>query len=702
VYITSIPFETPLYIREDSAYFLNSSDAWVEIVGPASNVACPNKTNASLEASTIWNKQLIYAADPSTVLPHRIYCTEDSPKAFLAQTLGLPALASSPTLTPDSAGTTFSYVYSFHYELTFVDYEGTSFTERGPITTVSATSAVAIAGGGAADMNISAIPVLANASSTNYVVSTTLKIRIARTVNNGSTFYYVGQVDNGTTTYTDNTPDATLDDGAVLYTDGGVLDYNQPPAATKYLTQVNSFFWYATERIVTHSIQGAPGACPDEYYQYSDQKIIGLNSTISFPVLFTDGPIYRLDGVYDEFGDGGFDFREIHPSAGCVSNRSIVRVPGGLVWAGNGGFYFTDGNTVEKISYSIERRYKQFKNASISGSYDTLKNIVFWAVSNGNATNLSPNDTILALHLNFGLSKYSVFTTLSSENNVFPTCLAYTNSLDVAERFRDKLLIGESRGYLMIQSDNSFADDVINTDVFPSAFKRKAVRFWWESVAMDLGTDASRKYCNEITAVFRQETELAAQFFSRRDDGGPWAGFSEIRKDGALIWAVTQYPWNDTADTETRHDWNALPIVDGKRHFPAGTLRSTRRQLALTNSYTWVARSDDFSTVTTDTALKYVTLNNAALLWPDECEDYYLYFNSDSYVTGYKIKDRLSDTVVQVFDPFSNLPAGATLKWQMRGYRKNERAYLESVTIHFSDDSVTQTPNRGTSGLVNA
>ena len=706
LYIGSQPHDLPVYFRADRAYFLNESDIWTEIQGPASNAAIPNKTVSDLESLVIWNKQLIYASDPSTVLPHRIYATAYSPsRAFRALTLGLPALASSPTATSDHVGTSHSYIYAFHYYYTFTDYQGTEYVEEGPVTYVTLTSAAVI---GTATISLASIPALANTSSTNYDVSTNLKIRISRTVDNGNTYFFLADVANGTTTYSDTTTDATISANAPIYVDGGVVENTPPPNTsdttglpTKFVTQVNNFFWYATERTLTHSKSGAPGACPVEYVTPVDQQVRGLSSTISFPILFCDQSIYRIDGVFDEFGGGGFNIFEIHPTAGCVANRSIVRIPGGIVWAGNGGFYFTDGQQVQKISRSIETRYKLFKNTSITGAYDALKNIVNWTISSGNAPNIAPNDTIISLHLNFGLNEYSTFTTHNSENNIFPNCLAYTSSQDVATRFRDKLLFGEARGYLMIQSDQFFSDSKINTESPVSQWKIKTIIYRQESVALDFGTDAMKKYCGQLSAIINQLTETSVQFLTRRDDGGAWGTFSEMRQDGALVWGDTEISWNDASDTRNP-GWNSLAVVDGIRYFPAGTLRSLRRQIGYTNSLTWIAKSDDKGLATTDLIFKYVYLNDSSKKWPDDCEDYQILFSNDNYQTFYTVINRISDTQIQVVDSQGTLPSGSTLKWQMRGYRKNERISLQSMTVHFDADSNTQTPSRGTAGQVNA
>lgn len=692
--IGSAPMHYGVFFQAHRAYQQNLDGTFTEILGPDLNSAVPNKGNSDLESFNVWQRQIIYGSAPSTVLPHRIYCFDDSPLTYRALTLGLPALASAPTVV-SGGGSGSNYVYAFHRYYEFTDYEGTVYSESGPVTYVELTNA------GQPSVNnvtISNIPVLANTSSTNYDVSTSLKTKIFRSVGNGTALFELATIDNGTTGYTDSTSDATIQQNVAIYTAGDILDYNQPPVGAKYVTQVNGFFWYATDRILTHSIQDAPGACPDEFYYYPDQVIKGLGSTLSYAILFCDTSVYRIDGVFDDFGDGGYDLREISNAAGCVSHKSIVRVPGGLVWAGNGGFYFTDGDQVVKISLNLEKRYQGWKNASIAGAYDSSKNVVTWTVSSPGNPGTAPNDTFVTLFLNTGLTPYSVFTTWGSANNIFPTALAYTESLDVPTDFRSKLIIGENRGYVLRHDEGSYTDPSINTDVHPSDFKKKAILYRYESLGMDLGSDATRKYCTHLTGEIWTETDTSAQFLTRRDDGGAWQSFSEMRTDEIITWDVSEYEWDGDEDPV----WDAGYMTEGKRDFPSGTLRATRRQIGLANSKTYISKSDDLGTVTTDFTAKTVTLNDAGMYWPEDCEDYEIYFDFDSYAFAYIIKERVSDLVVTVFDPYATLPVGAALEWEMKGYRKHERIRLLSYCVSFDLEGDTQETSRGTLGYRNA
>lgn len=707
LYVDSEPFGRPIGFRADKAYNINESSTWTEIYGPDDNVAVPNKTVTDFESAVLWQKQIIYASGPSTVLPHRIYCTDLSPTTtFLALTLGLPSLASDPTITAGSAGTTYSYIYAFHYYYTFTDYDGTTYEESGPVTQVTATAANAITTGAANTMSISAVPTLANTSSTNYDVSTDLKIKVFRTINDGSTFYLVTTLDNGTTTYDDTTTDSDLDDAEVIYTDGGIVENVQPLIGSKYCTQANGFFWFATDRVLIQSKEGAPGACPSEYEHNSEQRIRGLNSIISFPILFCDNSIYRIEGNFDEFGDGGFFLREIHKTAGCISHRSVVSVPGGLVWAGNGGFYFTDGYNVRKISTTIEySTYGIWKNSNIVGAYDSVQNIIFWTVSSSMGNSSGPNDLLACLHLDYGLKEDSVFSTQNSANNIFPTCVAFSESTDVDDQFRGKLLVGDARGYLFYQDPTAYTDPHVDPLNAPEDWATKTIIYRYESAGLNLGDDANRSYCVDMSAQMAYDTDIAVKFYSRRDDGGAWGAFSEFKKDGAIVWGYTDFTWDLSTDPTDIHVWGSHPLVEGVRGFPAGTLRSYKRQIGVTNSKTWITKSDDLGTATISVAALTVTLDDNTQHWPYDCEGYELTFSEDSYDFGYVIASRDSDTQVTVFDPyddFSSFSDVTAIEWQMRGYRKFERLRLLSYTINFDREVATKSPNRGTASEVNA
>lgn len=694
-YIGSEPFGSPVVFIGPSAYYLDATDAWQQVNGIPS---LTGKGNSDLESSEIWQRQLI-SVSPSasgSVFPNRIYCDILSPVHFVTVSLGLPVIA-TPTVT-SSGGSGFNYLYAFHYYYSFTDWLGTEYVENGPHVQVEMANVGQV---DVNNINITNILVLTNSIYSNWDVSTNLKVKIFRTQNNGSVFYNVAIVNNGTTTYTDVTPDLVSVNSAPIYTDGGVLDWYPPPTGSQFVVEVNDFFWYATDREVTHSIQGAPGACPLLYIQPTAQKIKGLGSIISFPVLFCDQSIYRLDGTYDELGNGGFQLREISQTAGLISNRSIVSIPGGLVFAGNGGFYFTDGYQVQKISDGLNQRYQIWASAGMCGCYDPIKNLVHWAVNSSGVTTGAPNDTVITLHLNFGINRQSTFTTSVQCLSTFvPTAIAFTESADADDRFQSRLLFGTADGYFMYLDPNTYTDPHIDHNNYPVNWTTDTIIYRYESTGMNLGDEANRKYAVEMTAEFQSVTDLAVQFITRRDDGGAWGTLSEIRSDGAILWGISDYLWGDTTDT-LPHNWDSQPLIEGKRGFPAGTLRASRRQIGFTNSYTQIARSDDSSTAFIDPIVLQAMLTSPGA-WPEYCEGYFISFLSDGYTNQYLIKSRVSDTILSLYDPSGTLPGPVPhMRWQIAGYRKNEIAKILSYTVFSDLDGTTQAPNRGKAGLIN-
>lgn len=705
LYLGERPFGRPIFFRKDKAYYIDTSDLFQEILGPTLNPALPDKPDGVNESVQIWQRQLI-AVGGSGVYPTRIYCDSFSggpvdgfTATYKALTLGLPALASDPTVT-STGGSGNNYIYAFVHYYTFTDFEGTVFEDTGPVTQVALANAGAP---DADDVDITDIPVLANGTDFNYA-TTAVKIEIYRTANAGSTFFKVGEVTNGTTIFTDTMSDTTLVLQEGLYTNGGISENTPPPVDTAFVTQVNDTFWYATEQLVTHSLQGAPGAAPSTFYQYQPQKITGLSSIIGFPILFCDRGIYRIEGLYAEDGTGGFDLRELSKTAGCKSNRSIVAVPGGLVWAGNGGFYFTDGYQVKRIVNQLSTRYPIWTNEDVTGSYDPDRNMVFWTVTSTQSSNFS--DLLAVLHLNFGVSDRTALTTWRS-GKFSPTTSNYSDSLDVDTRFRSRLLAMDYRGYFLAFDDNYYTDPNINNQQSPADFTKSTIIYRYESSANDFGNDSMRKFCTELTCEMGTETNTAVQFLTRRDDGGSWRRMSEVRSDlpggpGVILWDISEYGWDDPAD-EYLHGWNDQPVTEGKRQLPAGILRSNRRQIAFTNAMTQIAKSDNTCLANVDATAKTITLVDTDFSFPDDCEEYRIAFSDDEYASQWVIKEIISDTQITVWDPYGLLATLTNTKWQIKGYRKFDRAFILSYTVFFDAGEVTQAPQRGNraNGLVN-
>jgi hypothetical protein len=502
VYMGPEPFSHPVVINGPSAYSVNEISTFTEISG-TNTTFLPTKGNEK-ESALIWRRQLVAASPTTSVPPSLIYATVYSapsapatPATYAALTIGLPAVATSPTI-PYNASDAFQALYQFFYKYTYMDYTGTLFAFFGNPDALGFINGSVndAAGPSSTNISITNIPALANTSYTNYDVSrnattnttytadsttatvasatglvrgmqlinanvtqgtvitnisgttitlsqpaissaaasstvfSTLTVQIYRTINGGSVLFYLGMVANGTTSFTDNVSDTNLQLQQTIYTTGGALGYDQPPTGAIAVAQTNDFFWYATNTTLYQSVQGAPGGCPSSFSDQIDQKIIGLSDVISFPILFCDKSVYRVEGVFDSFGNNGFVLREISKTAGCIAKNSIVKTPYGLVWFGNGGIYATDGYTVKKLTRHLNTSYAIWANSKSKGEYDPSVNMVYWTINTVSNPN-GNNNAWLVLHLSYGLSEESVFSTLLSETNLYPTSLCFSQSKDI-------------------------------------------------------------------------------------------------------------------------------------------------------------------------------------------------------------------------------------------------------------------------------
>ena len=243
-------------------------------------------------------------------------------------------------------------------------------------------------------------------------------MEIYRTTNGGTTSYRVGSVTNGTTTFTDSVSDADLVLNSVLYTDGGVLEHDQPPPS-KYISVANNTACYSHPKIGTEtdptgfilSVPGNPDAVPGSFLEHVESDITGASSVGKYHLLFARDSVWRVEGVFDELGRGAVEAVEISRQKGCVSHNSIVKIPAtgfsgeGVVFAGVDGFYFSDGYDVRQISTHLVPSYSNIVSATanepkIYGRYDAKENRVHWSCYDTSITGDDNNRTFI-LDLNF-------------------------------------------------------------------------------------------------------------------------------------------------------------------------------------------------------------------------------------------------------------------------------------------------------------
>lgn len=671
----------------DIQYFTSS---WQTLNGPTSNRSFPASVDTTYTMSySPWNKHLFYVSDAYTN-PGKIYV--DGSGNLQLRTAGLPDLASSPTITP-GANTSKSFLYRFVYYYTY--QVGTvNFEDYGPVTEVSVTNADAPNTNANA---ITAIPVLANGTTTNWDTST-IKVKIYRTSNAGTSFYYVGQVTNGTTTYSDTMSDATLVLSQVLYTEGDVVENDQPPLC-KYVhvTEANVGVYanvmIGTEKITNRfvlSVPGDPDSVPGSFYDSVDDEITGISSIRSRLIVFCLGSVYRVEGFFDSLGRGTIEKTKISEVTGCVSSQSIVQTTDAIYWAGEDGFYWTDGYNVVKISTELNSTYKTLVGTNaqkriIQGRFDKLSKRVYWSVEADTAS--LDNDTLYVLDLNFGVSPAMPFTTWSGDIYFRPTAIEFED---------DNLIRGDTRGYVFRHKDSLSTDPRIDTSVDVSLWAERTIIFDYKSCALNFGTNAVRKLSTRVVSVFKNLSNLSVQINVINDDGRTTGALKPIRFRGNLAWDDTEFVWG--VDDLV---WGTSGLIVEQRRIPHGSLRCSYRQVEITNALINVVNSDQLGTALVDAAAKTATLiNSATYKWPTQSIDYYIAFESDSYLKGYLITGR-TDSVLTYSDVLNTSSNGATSSWIIRGYVKNERLGLVSYTMNYDLFGQTQDVfNKGEAGDV--
>jgi len=643
---------------------------FVTLTGPVdSNPVFGAGTVANHVAIAEWQKHMFLTIDEYST-PRKIFHDGSS---WQVRTAGLPALASSPTITPQT-GDGASYIYYFVHKYTYTVGTVTYIDRSAPIV-VQETNGGDMSG--ATHFNdISGIPVLANGATECYDTAT-IQIEIYRTTNGGTVGKLVGSVTNGTTTFLDNVADANL--GINIYTTGGRVDNDAPPQS-KYVAIANECGWYANCKVgseefsnrVYQSIQADPDSVPASFFTEVDEDITGISNVDIYPIVFTKNKTYRIEGVVDAFGRNFNRLRVVSDTVGCVSNNGIVRTVRGLFFPANDGFYYTDGFSLQKLSEHINERYalavqSDAQAKRISGVQDPLTKRIYWALQEDPTD--TENNAIYILDPFWGLSMESSFTSWASGEDMKPT------SLEFAE---GNLLRADSRGYTFEHKTELFTDLVVDTAAAStSLWETKGIEYDYTSCAYSFGTEVGRKWVTKLLSIFKNLSNISCQALSINDDSAIDKELKEIRFRSNITWGDAEVVWGDS-----RLIWNFNGLIIADRRFPKRGLRCTYKQVKYIPSNTIIGKSDDYGTATAATATLTVLLDDAAGNdWPEEIVNSMIYFENDDYTQGFTIVARTADTIT-ITDPTNKLVNGS-FKWIIRGVRKNERMSLESYSIGY-------------------
>lgn len=666
---------TMLFVQSGVKFYYRATTpgAYSTLTGPSGNDVLNAGTTSNFIATAEWNKQMLIVGDAFQA-PMKVY--KDGGGVYQVRNVGLPQLASAPTITPALAGSN-SYVYAFL--LTYSYTVGTkTFLEEGPTLWVTVSNS---SDPSAHSNAISAIPVLTNAGGNNYD-TTVIKIGIYRTINNGVNFYKVADVTNGTTTYTDSTSDTTLQNNNIgLYINDGTLDYNPAPTA-KFIHIVGStgFYGYTKDSNgenpyrLHQSTPGNPGFVPATTWVEVEDEVKGVGSIKGLPILLCKKLIYRVDGLFDGQGRGGMNPIEIHHTAGCVSHASIIEAENYVFWAGNDGFYASDGYVVFKISDHLNTRYATMLAAmsnpqKIQGRFDETNRRVYWCVQQ-NSSSLE-NDSIFSLDLRWGVTPNSSFTTASG-TSFRPTAL---------ELFNGYLYRGDNNGFVFKHDPIVLTDPKVDTSIASNTWAQETIIWTHTSNQFNFGGSFFRKFVSRILLQAGNLGNTTIQITAINDQGRVVRPLKLIRWRKSFVWGDPALVWGNVLCV-----WNSEGLIEQWRRLPAGGLRVSYLQITVSNGFGIVANSTDYGTAVLDNTNKTLTLSGG---WPPQPVDYKIALAIDNYVTLYTVKSvDGTGTILTLLDPGNALPVSGTYAWELWGYQKGEALNLLGYNLHW--DAVDQ------------
>lgn len=674
-------YNTLFVVSAKKLYYLLSG--WQTLIGPTSNDVFTSGSTTSKIVSSDWNNHtFVTNSDFSPVM--KIY--RDNTNALKVRSAGLPNLASDPTI--GGAAGANNYIYAFLY---FYEYKvGTvTFNDFGPVRKVQKES---ILEPSVSTVNITGIPILANTTVYNWD-TTNIKVYIYRTQNNGTSFTYVGSVTNGTTTFPDTLSDATIENTASLYTDSGQLESYPPPLCKcLHITDTIGLYGHVKEgdeilkNRIRQSIPADPDSCPETLYIDLDDNIVGISSAGQTPIVFCEKSIYRLDGSFDAQGNGLLQAQEIESTVGCISANSIVQIQRGVCFAGDSGFYFTDGYEVRKLSNSFNERYDLFaqtdtQKGNIYGTFDKNDKRVWWSVQEALSADVNK---CYVLDTRYGLgiagddleNIRACFTTVSGGDVFKPSALIFLNN---------QLIRADTRGYLFKHAEAYYSDPLVDTTLAVASWGTTPIIWDYISFATSFGSSLSRKFVPRIlvTAENDPDTNITIQINSINDIHKQTVPIMPIKFRKNWLWGESFRVWGD--ETEI---WDFNGIIEEQRRFPATTLRCSYKQVQFTNGYTLILTSDDLGTATVNAATKTATLSGS-FTFPLNLVGYYIYFQSENYQTPFLITSNTTTTITYS-DSGNRILSGTSIKWTIRGYPKDEVLNLISFAMYYAPLGETQ------------
>jgi hypothetical protein len=504
-------------------------------------------------------------------------------------------------------------------------------------------------------------------------------------------------------TYNDSIADATIADNISLYTDSGELSHEPPPLCKcLHITDTLGLYGHVKDSAgqifknrVRQAIPDDPDSCPSTMYVDFDDNVVAISSVGQTPVVLCERSIYRLDSFFTGTGEGDLQAQEIESTVGCISATSVIQLQRGIVFAGESGFYFTDGWEVRKLSSAFNDTYLNYiqtaqQKRRIHGAFDRSSKRVYWGLQSGQDSG-DEVDTCFVLDSRYGLgvagddleNVRACFTTLSGGSSFRPTALIF---------FNNDLIRGDSRGYSFIHKTEYTSNPIVDTTAVPSLWSTQAIIWNFKSIATSFGSTLKRKFVPRVVVSAECTTNASIQIVSINDAGKTEFPLKPIRFRKLWTWGDPTKTWGKEGEI-----WNYKGVIEEERFINSNGLRCSYKQLQITNAYVIIVASDNLTTGTGNAILSTFTLDNIVdFAFPSNMKGHKIAFESDAYTREFEILSHTATTLT-LLDPTQSIPVVSS-KWVIRGYPKDEVFNMLSFAMFYAalgDPMVFQSVTEG-------
>ena len=633
-------------------YFSNGV-SWDEVIGVDGRIFdVPASLNTSLEISTVTTASVGDLTIISTDRTHSHVLYRSNANEWKLVSTGLPSVSTLSGITRE-AGALGPFVWAYHFAYTFITSDGTTYKLTGPVTFYSNAS-TSLSGRISFTWAYSDYPTISDSRHYPGVMA----LEVYRTEPGGTALTKRGEDSGNATSNTltfaesDNVASANQ---ISLYTESGEVDdstFFQKPGDTTITS--NSVGWAIVNgNKLRQSKPSSLFSWPVEFETLLGQDRYAISSVGIYPVIFGPNTMDRVEGFFDSSGNGNTVVKSISSKVGTVHPMSIVKIDNKLYFAGETGFYVTDGFSVQKIPGDYLDSYEKFKtnnyNANtalyrICGSYDYYNDRVYWVNGVGDmwVLNLKP--------------EFKGFTFLTHER------FSFSAMVSVPSAYKGKMAFGSIDGYVLNHeetADRSVGE--LTYDVNESG-NPLTIPFNLLTAPTDMGVLNKSKWTTKLYTSFEKLTSNVSADLSTISD----------QKEEKNLFPITH------SSGAPGGYWTV------KRNFPATALRSTYKQFRIKNAYKILFSHTDFGDVTLNSTLNSVLISAGSFpLTPGETPfGQFFHFNDGTTDQILQITSVSADTLL-LSDPGNVLIDGVLSTWYIKGSPRNERIKLDAFEVEY-------------------